>query len=77
MQRKPSTLIGFRHGKLQVIDRDILHSKRFVVKCDCGNVLVMFRGSINSSRSCGCANNKPPANPYEWSETLNAWIPIK
>lgn len=68
--------VGYRHGMLVVLEPDVLHHGRVVVKCDCGNVVAMLRADVKYSRSCGCRAGRAPTNPYEWSDLLNCWVPI-
>lgn len=52
-------LVGERIGNLLVISRDSKGSKKWVCKCDCGNIVSIFGSSLRqgSPRNCGCAPN--------------------
>lgn len=60
---KSKDLIGFRFGRLVVVDR-LGPNKRNLVQwrcqCDCGNETVSVTGNLNSgnSKSCGCARTE-------------------
>ena len=75
MSARKSEKLGTRRGMLTVIGFDVLHHKRFICKCDCGNIVAIHKCNINSNRSCGCLIGRTPAHLYEWSDTLETWIP--
>lgn len=53
MSRKVIDIIGFRYGRLIVISYD---SKKWICKCDCGNILKTSKGNLHTgdTKSCGC-----------------------
>jgi len=62
MSRKRLNLTGHKYGNLTVLEetRPVGKSRRWVCRCDCGNITIVYMTSLRSgnTKSCGCIKSE-------------------